>query len=118
MEQLVMNEIKRYKQWMMGATKPKALVLPKAALDEYPERSYNLKNNTIRKYLQHEEQTFGINLGWTDDGSNETGDRVSRWFFANNDNANMPIRFGETIALGNGKSPTFLSIRSAHSVSI
>ena len=108
MNELVNNEIKRYKQWMIGATKPQAKVLPQAAFIENSARNYNLKGSAIRKYLQYEKQPFGINLGWTDDGSNETGDKVSRWFFDRGGNSESPIKFGEEIAIGYGKSPSFI----------
>ncbi|MFZ4660547.1 MAG: hypothetical protein ACOYNY_26295 [Caldilineaceae bacterium] len=108
MSELVDSEIKRYKQWMIGATKPRTQLLSLAAFAENSTKRYNLKGSAIRKYLQHEEQTLGINLGWTDDGSNETGDRVSRWFFARNGDGDLPIKYGEKIAIGYGKSPSFI----------
>lgn len=97
-----------YKQWILGATKPRSPVLPKANFQEHPERNYNLKNKITHHYLQHEEEQFGINLGWTDDGRNETGDNVARWFFTRNGTSQAPIEFGETIALGNGEKPSFI----------
>jgi hypothetical protein len=97
-----------YKQWMIGATKPRMPVLLKTTFGQHPERNYNLKNKNIRRYLQHEKQTWGINLGWTDDGSNETGNKVARWFFVRKETNTLPIRFGETIALGNGENPSFI----------
>lgn len=107
-ESLVNEEIERYIQWMLGATKPRGLIQPKASISEHPERSYNLKNSACRKYLQHEEQEFGVNLGWTNDGSNTTGDKVARWFFTRKGSDDNPIRFGETIALALGGNPSFL----------
>jgi hypothetical protein len=104
----VLDAIEMYKQWMIGATKPRSPVLPKETFKENPERNYNLKGKAIRKYLQHEKQTFGINLGWTDNATNETGNKVARWFFVRNGQSEEPIRFGETIALGNGGDPSFL----------
>src|SRR5262245_60471478 len=97
-----------YKQWMIGATKPRGPVLLKATFGQHPERNYNLKNKNIRRYLQHEKQIWGINLGWTDDGRNETGNKVARWFFVRNKTNALPLRFGETIALGNGETPSFI----------
>jgi hypothetical protein len=97
-----------YKQWILGATKPRGPVLPKATFQEHPERNYSLKNKITHHYLQHEEEQFGINLGWTDDGSNATGDKVARWFFTRNGTTQAPIEFGETIALGNGEKPSFV----------
>ena len=53
------------KQWAMGSNARRALQ-PKAEFAGPAERNYNLKNKRLRKFLQHESQTFGINLGWTD----------------------------------------------------
>ena len=73
-----------YKQWILGATKPSTPVLPNANFHEHSDRTYSLKNKVTHHYLQHETEQFGINLGWTDDGTNQTGDKVARWFFARN----------------------------------
>jgi hypothetical protein len=99
------------KQWTMLSTTPTAL-LPKSDFDGPGERNYTMKNKRLRKFLQHEEQTWGINLGWTDDAEPATAKRVMRWFFARNGGGNGPIRYGDTIALGNGKQPSF--IHNAH----
>jgi len=99
--------VEKYKQWTIGVHQPIGFVLPKSSFEGPADRNYNLKN-TIRKYLQHEKQSIGINLGWTDDASPETAIKVARWFFARNGNSNGPITYGETIALGNGGSPSFL----------
>ncbi|HVQ91931.1 MAG TPA: hypothetical protein VMU51_12930 [Mycobacteriales bacterium] len=96
-----------YKQWMIG-TDQSGFVLPKARFTDSASRSYNLKNARIRKFLQHEKQTFGINLGWTDDAEPETGRKVARWFFARSGPDTGPIKFGETIAIGNGMDPSFI----------
>lgn len=53
MDNLVNKAIEQYRQWMIGATKPRSLVLPKATFKEHPERNYNLKNKGSRHYLQH-----------------------------------------------------------------
>jgi hypothetical protein len=97
-----------YKQWLLGAGKPRELVRPKDHFESHPERNYNLKNKQYIKFLQHEKQTFGINLGWTDDATNETGNKVARWFFVRSGQGDGPIKYGETIAVGNGGSPSFL----------
>ena len=39
---------------------------------------FSLKGMVNRKFLQYERQSFGINLGWTDNATNETGYRVYR----------------------------------------
>jgi hypothetical protein len=104
--------VEYYKQWRLGATKPRELVRPKAKFEDHPERNYSLKNKIYVKFLQHEHQKLGINLGWTDDATNETGNRVARWFFTRQGQGDGPIKYGETIALANGGSPSF--IRYAH----
>ena len=66
------------KQWVMGSTEHRVL-RPKPEFAGLAERNYNLKNKQVRKFLQWEEQTFGINLGWTDDAEPATAKRVMRW---------------------------------------
>jgi hypothetical protein len=95
------------KQWTLGSNKPRAL-LPKREFNGPPERNYNLKNKRIRKFLQYEEQTWGINLGWTDDAEPATATRVRRWFCARASGDTKPVRYGETIALGYGIKPSFI----------
>ncbi len=94
------------KQWKIGAgqTGP---VLSKRRFTDAPERSYSLKGKVPRKYLQSEKQTFGINLGWTDDAEPETAARVSRWFLATRSGDDR-VSYGEPVALGVGKPPSFL----------
>jgi hypothetical protein len=99
------------KQWAMGSTVRRA-VQPKPEFGGPAERNYNLKNKRLRKFLQYEQQTFGINLGWTDDAEPATAKRVMRWFCARSGRDDRPIRYGETIALGYGKTPSF--VRNAH----
>src|SRR5215470_13715800 len=95
------------KQWKIGLN-ASGLLLPKAHFDGPTDRNYNLKNFKTRKFLQHEKQTFGINLGWTDDAEPQTAARVARWFFARKGSGNEPIRYGEVIAMGFGGSPSFV----------
>jgi hypothetical protein len=96
------------KQWGMGSDVRRALQ-PKSTFAGPAERNYNLKNKRLRKFLQYESQTFGINLGWTDDAEPATATRVMRWFCARaNEHDHRPIRYGETIALGYGKDPSFI----------
>jgi hypothetical protein len=105
----VAQVITLYKQWVMGAGIPVAeLVRPKNNFDSHPERNYSLKNRQYVKFLQHEHQKFGINLGWTDDATNETARKVARWFFTRQGQGDGPIKYGETIALANGGSPSFI----------
>jgi hypothetical protein len=99
------------RQWKILAAAP-ASILPKSSFGGPADRNYNLKSQQVRKYLQHEKQAYGINLGWTDDAEPATAAKVRRWFFARMGGGNAPVRYGETIALGNGGDPSF--IRNAH----
>jgi len=95
------------KQWTMGSTERRAL-RPKPEFTGPTERNYNLKNKRVRKFLQWERQTFGINLGWTDDAEPATAKRVMRWFCARNGGDQRPVLYGEAIALGYGIKPSFI----------
>ncbi|WP_433295571.1 hypothetical protein ACQP2F_36155 [Actinoplanes sp. CA-030573] len=105
---LVATELK---QWRIGVDRP-GNVLPKRRFEDYPDRSYNLKGLKPRKFLQYEEQQFGINLGWTDDAEPATARRVARWFLARPGTANGPLLYGEPVALANGKDPSFLRYKT------
>jgi hypothetical protein len=96
------------KQWMFDSIRPKHALLPKSSFGGPSSRNYNLKNQRTRRFLQWEHQTFGINLGWTDNASPETARGVSRWFLARKTADQTPLRYGELLALGNGGSPSFL----------
>lgn len=106
-DEAVTQLAEHYKQWVIGTgtTQP---VMPQNTFREGSDRNYNLKNTRTRTFLQYEEQTFGINLGWTDDASPQTARRVSRWFFTRPGGAAGQLRYGEPIAVGYGKAPSFL----------
>ncbi|GGC34579.1 hypothetical protein GCM10011504_11230 [Siccirubricoccus deserti] len=93
------------KQWMIGAA---GTLQPKRKFDGRPERNFNLRGLKLDRYLQHEKQRFGINLGWTDDASAKTAAKVTRWFFARESSDDGALRYAETIALGNGGDPSFV----------
>ena len=95
------------KQWVIGGGRAGGVLL-KRKFDGSPERNYNLRGLKINRYLQHEEQRFGINLGWTDDASPQTAAKVARWFFAREANDDGVLRYAETIALANGGDPSFV----------
>ena len=95
------------KQWMFDPNHAHHPLYAKSSFAGPASRNTNLKNSMQRKFLQHERQTFGINLGWTDDASAATAARVSRWFFTRADTT-RPIRYGDTIAIGNGQSPSYV----------
>lgn len=96
------------KQWMFDPNHPPHALRPTPRFTEHNDRNVNLKNSRERKFLQWEKQTFGINLGWTDDASPETAVRVSRWFFTSASDKAEPVRYGESIALGYGKTPSYI----------
>jgi hypothetical protein len=102
----VVDLVTKYKQWTIGSN-GSGTVLPKARFDQHPERSYTLKNRMPRKFLQYEEQDFGINLGWTDDAEPATGLRVARWFFTAPAGVTS-VRYGDKIALANGGGKSFV----------
>jgi len=108
MDNVVASIVQEYKQWMLGATRSRTVVKGKARFSDAAELNFDLKNRIIVRYLQHEEQKFGVNLGWTDDATNQTGQHVARWFFTKKNGKQEPILYGETIALANGGEPSFL----------
>ena len=95
------------KQWRVGSDQPR-LLLPKSNFNGPSTRNYTLKGTVLRKFLQWEHQDWGINLGWTDDAEPATAARVKRWFFTRSGAGDGPIRYGETIAIGNGGDPSFI----------
>ena len=72
------------------------------------ERNFALYGTVPDRYLQHENQTYGINLGWTDNASAATRAKVTRWFVDRPGSTDGPVTYGERIALGNGKDPSFI----------
>jgi hypothetical protein len=108
-DQAVAQLAAELKQWVIGVNKPPGTpILPKTRFSGAPEKNYDVKNTKLDRYLQHEKQTWGINLGFTDDAKPQTGVKVARWFFARSGQNNDPIRYGETIAIGNGGDPSFI----------
>jgi hypothetical protein len=96
------------KQWMFDPNHPHHPLRAKPNFNGPADRNTNMKNSHERKFLQWEEQTFGINLGWTSDASPATAVRVSRWFFTRPADDASPIRYGQSIALGYGISPSYV----------
>jgi hypothetical protein len=82
-------------------------VLPLAKFSEGSDHLHNLKSYSQRRFLHWEEQTFGINLGYTDDAEPETARKVARWFFARKGSGTGPIVYGEAVAMGFGTEPSF-----------
>lgn len=94
-------------QWYLANGKA-GPIRPKASFADHPERNFSVKGTRPRKFLQHERQTFGINMGWTDDASPATEAKVRRWFADRPGDDNAPIRYGESVALGYGMNPSFI----------
>ena len=78
-----------------------------ASWSEATDRRFNLKNKGLRKFLQWESQTFGINLGYTDNAEPDTARKVARWFFRRSGSGTGPVVYGEAVAMGYGTSPSF-----------
>ena len=95
------------KQWKFDPYHPGHLLYSKASFSGSAHRNTNLWNTKEERFLQWESQTFGINLGWTDDRSAATGLKVSRWFFTRPDNTRA-LRYGNTVAIGNGGDPSYI----------
>ena len=89
----------KYQQWILGPQAGGTVIRPQGQSHQHPDRFYYLKSKAPRKFLQYESQTWGINLGWTDDAAPATGRRVARWFFMRQGKSERPIRYGETIAI-------------------
>ena len=96
------------KQWMFDPNHAHHPLRAKPDFTGPADRNTNMKNSRPRKFLQWKEQTFGINLDWTGDASPATADKVSRWFFTQPADNSSPIRYGQSIALGYGISPSYI----------
>lgn len=97
------------KQWTILADHTNSgPIRPKASFDGPANRNYQLKGKRYRKFLQWEDQ-IGMNIGWTDDAEPSTATRVQRWFFRRNGSLDAPLRYGELLAFGNGKPPSFMN---------
>jgi hypothetical protein len=99
------------KQWRFDIYNPSHTLLSKNSFDN-PGRNYNLWNRRTRDFLRWEHQDWGINLGWTDDATRKTAGKVSRWFLRRPGTNSSPLRYGEKLALGYGRDPSF--IRYSH----
>jgi hypothetical protein len=98
---------KKYQQWIFSPGE-NGDVLSKPNFEREPTRNCNLYNTDSKLYFQYEEQTWGINLGWTDNAKAETAKRTTRWFFSRENGMGRPITYGERVALAYGTHRSFL----------
>jgi len=99
------------KQWRIGLASETGPILSRKNFGNESDSTakYQLKNLQFKRFLQWEKEIIGsINLGWTDDSTVKTAERVDRWFFTRDKGKDGPIQYGELIAIGNGKDPSFL----------
>ena len=98
----VQEAIERFKEWQLGGGKFLGAGQQVDTLDKWRENSglsFNLKHRDQKRYLQWEEQTFGVNLGYSDDATSETAREKARWFFKR-PSGSGPVRCGEAVAMG------------------
>lgn len=97
------------KQWVILAdhTPKGGPIRPKTTFEGPADRNYQLKNKLLRKFLQWEDQV-GMNIGWTDNAEPSTATKVQRWFFRRDGENETPIRYGELLAIGYGKDPSWV----------
>jgi len=101
--------IERFKEWELGGGKFQGAGQPVDTLDKWREKSglsFNLKHRDQKRYLQWEEQTLGVNLGYSDDATSDTAREKARWFFKR-PSGSGPVRYGEAVAMGFGTHPSF-----------
>lgn len=96
------------KQWMFDPNHARHTLRGKSSFAGPADRNTNLKNSSTRTFLQWEKQFFGINLGWTDDASPQTAERVARWFFTRPNNDESPLKYGDVFAMGYGIPPSYI----------
>ena len=83
MSDSVNDMVEKFKQWIINPNNPGQPVLSKSSFGGPADRNYSLQGTEGPKtFLQHEEQRFGINIGWTDKSDRGTEQKVRRWFFA------------------------------------
>jgi hypothetical protein len=105
----VQEAIERFKAWTLGGGKSPGAGQQVDTLDKWREDSglsFNLKHRNQKRYLQWEEQTFGVNLGYSDDASPQTARAKARWFFKR-PSGSGPVWYGEAVAMGFGTHPSF-----------
>ena len=91
----------KFREWTIDNKRGE--LMPQKGWKKDWDRAYSLYSSAPKRFLQYEEQTLGINLGWTESKSAETEKSVSRWFFTRQGSSTGPIRYGEKIAMGYGR---------------
>jgi hypothetical protein len=94
--------VELFKQWMFTDEGNITTLLPAEEFVEDMDNRYGLKNTEIDRYVRWQDQRFGLNCGYTDE-------EVRRWIVGRCDPSTEPIKYGETIAIGLGKQPTWLN---------
>lgn len=108
-----LNTMSPYRQWMIGANKT-GLVYPKSSWGTGSmQRNYNLKNKSVRKFLQYENMGTrgGMQLDWTDHASANMAIQKSQWFFSTphgSGSVQPAIVYGEPIAMAWGSKSKFV----------
>jgi hypothetical protein len=91
------------KQWMFikigDATGP---ILPATGFVEEMENRYSLKNTQKNQFLVWQDGKAGIDMGFIDE-------MRSRWIFSRCGASTEPLKYGDTIAIGYGKQPTWVN---------
>ncbi|MFT4215953.1 MAG: hypothetical protein QM619_02050 [Micropruina sp.] len=98
----------RLRQWRILLPGTGRVLRQKPEFGVHSDRNFALHGTVLDRYLQNEHQTFGINLGWTDDATVSTRTKVTRWFVDSAAEGDIPVTYGERVALGNGGDPSFI----------
>ena len=110
-----------YREFMIGTNNP-GHVYPKDSYNGplssdtgqlYPNKSYNIKGLSNRKFLQYKTQGKGrgINVGWTSNASADTAIKEAKWFLTRRARSAIGIRYGERLAIawGGNRKPQFVN---------
>jgi hypothetical protein len=98
----VLKAAELFKQWTFTDGGNTRTLLPAEEFVEDMDNRYGLKNTEIDQFVRWEDRTFGLNCGYTDS-------EVKRWIVGRCGASTKPIKYGETIAIGLGKQPTWLN---------
>jgi len=102
--------VKNYSEWELGGGKFAGAGQEVDVLNSWRENSgvaFNLKNSATVRYVGWETQRWGVNLGFSNDATNDTAHKMARWFFRRQDGSARTVRYGELVAMGYGTAPSF-----------